>query len=75
MRRYKAGGACFNACAQPSNQSSACWIDCYFTTMLGAQAGHSKVTSADGISLSDVVAAWDAPFASDDPSKGGCPAV
>jgi hypothetical protein len=28
-----------------------------------------------GVSLDDLVEAWDAPFNSDDAAKGGCPAI
>ena len=60
---------------QPTNQKSDCWVDCYFTTVLGRDAGHAKARPSDGIPVADIVAAWEAPFRSDDPAKGGCPAV
>ena len=28
------GPKCFNACPQPTNQSSACWIHCLFETLV-----------------------------------------
>jgi hypothetical protein len=27
--------ACFQACPQPTNASSTCWIQCFYGTMLG----------------------------------------
>eukprot|EP00966_Prymnesium_polylepis_P166557 3850359-Prymnesium_polylepis.1 len=32
------GSKCFSGCTQPTNQSSACWIDCFFSTVLGPSA-------------------------------------
>ena len=33
-----AGKHCFSACPQPLNQSSACWVGCFFQTLLGPDA-------------------------------------
>jgi hypothetical protein len=70
-----AGGGCFAGCPQPTNSSSACWIKCYFDTLLGDGAGSRVVGNADGMSLESVRSAWEAPFSSDDLSKGGCPNI
>jgi len=67
------GQPCFAACDQPANQSSPCWINCFFETVLGD--GHnSSMAPAGGISASDLTAAWLAGFQGDDQSQGGCPA-
>jgi len=64
---------CFKNCPQPTNRSSTCWTGCYFDTLLGSGSGASRVSNTAGIPINDVVAAWDHPFASDDPAHGGCP--
>eukprot|EP00755_Sulcionema_specki_P014778 Sspe_Gene.57631::Locus_31612_Transcript_2_3_Confidence_0.500_Length_1221::g.57631::m.57631 len=66
------GKPCFSACPQPTNTSSTCWIDCFYTTTLGPDAAKPGGAIA-GIPLKDLITAWDAPFASEDPTKGGCP--
>ena len=70
-----AGGGCFTGCPQPANTSSACWIKCYFDTLLGDGAGSRVVGSAGGMSLESVRAAWEAPFETEDMAKGGCPSI
>jgi hypothetical protein len=44
------------------NQTSDCWIDCFLRTIMAGTAD-------------DVIAPFTAAFASEDPSKGGCPTV
>ena len=60
------------------NVSSACWVGCFYRTILGAD-GMLPMPNADygamGVSLDDLIAAWDAPFSSDDPAQGGCPGI
>ena len=71
-----AGPGCFAKCgAQSRNQSDFCWVNCFFKTMLGAKAGSAVTGSvaSEGTSLQSVRSAWEAPFASEDPKKGGCP--
>ena len=70
------GNECFSACPNPTNQSSVCWADCFFTTTLGK--GASTSTSPTGGMGPDnlvLVALWTAAFDSEDPTKGGCPSV
>ena len=69
----KTGAGCFDLCPQPANASSACWVDCFFETVLGK--GHnSSVAPEGGMRASDVTAAWLRGFESDEPAQGGCPA-
>ena len=74
-----ASTSCFKKCTDSGvgptrNTSSTCWITCFYDTALGpgAAVAGGQVT---GMPLSDLVAAWDLPFASSDPSKGGCAAL
>jgi len=70
----EAGGQdCFSACGEDvKNNSSPCWADCFYKTVLGPNSGKAGGAIA-GMSLDSLLAAWKAPFESDDPSKGGCP--
>ena len=63
---------CFEACpaAERTNQSSACYLHCFFDTMVGNSTAKPPVPKMKG---SDVLAPFVASFASDDPTKGGCP--
>jgi hypothetical protein len=65
--------SCFNACGKPRNIKSPCWINCFYDTVLGPEAAYSPTFS--GIPVADLLNAWSLPFASEDPSKGGCPAL
>ena len=67
---------CFDACGAPRNTSSPCWIGCFYRTILGAE-GMLPTGAAypGGMPYESLKAAWEAPFASNDPSRGGCPAV
>ena len=67
---------CFDACGAPRNTSSPCWIGCFYHTILGAE-GMLPTGAAypGGMPYESLAAAWEAPFASSDPSRGGCPAV
>jgi len=70
------GAACFGGCPQPTNQSTACWIDCFFSTVLGPDADTTLKPPGNqtgAMSLAELETAWLAGFASDDESKGGCP--
>jgi hypothetical protein len=71
----KTGAACFQGCPQPTNQSSVCWIRCFYQTVLGPGAGNSTTTSSDGMSLALLEDAWNRPFLSDDETKGGCKSI
>jgi len=69
------GSKCFSGCTQPTNQSSACWIDCFFSTVLGPSADRTLKppgSQAGAMSVDDLAAAWLSGFGSDDPNKGGC---
>ena len=71
---------CFDACGDgastPRNTSSPCWIGCFYRTILGAEGMlPTGAGRAGGMSYESLAAAWEAPFASSDPSQGGCPAV
>lgn len=58
----KANEACFNACPQPTNETSTCYLKCYSD-------------STNSLSHDQLEAPWDAAFATTDESKGGCPQV
>ena len=68
---------CFSACHAPSsgsrNTSDECWVRCLFVTILGD--GAAAAAASGGLSRSQLLEAWERPFASDDPSLGGCPAL
>ena len=70
---------CFDACggaSSPRNTSSPCWIGCFYRTILGAEGMlPTGAGRPGGMSYESLAAAWEAPFASSDPSQGGCPAV
>eukprot|EP00035_Acanthoeca_spectabilis_P002609 m.88609 g.88609 ORF g.88609 m.88609 type:complete len:296 (+) comp11658_c0_seq1:82-969(+) len=70
-----ASSGCFDRCPQPTNQSSPCWVDCYFSTLLGPDSAHNISLPSAGMPITTIVAAWDAPFNSVDKSKGGCPSI
>lgn len=57
---------CFDACPQPANRESDCWLRCLFATISGNG-------TAPGISREDAVAPFQEAFA--DPKDGGCPSV
>jgi len=68
---------CFESCGgvgKHRNTTDACWITCFYSTLLGPDAGHSG-GKVDGLPLEDLLAAWDAPFSSEDETKGGCKAL
>lgn len=70
------GKQCFSACSQPTNQSSSCWVDCFFETVLGPDADKKLKppgSQAGAMGLDDLAAAWLQGFGSDDPTAGGCP--
>ena len=67
---------CFDACGAPRNTSSACWIGCFYRTILGAEGMlPTGATNPGGMPYESLAAAWEAPFVSEDPAQGGCPAV
>jgi hypothetical protein len=73
------GAGCFAQSSCPvgaglRNTSSECWISCFYETLLGPYAG-TPGGNVTGWPLSDVLSAWHQPFASDDETEGGCPAL
>lgn len=59
------------------NTSSPCWIGCFYQTILGPKAMLPTPLPGfldEGMPLEDLVAAWAAPFNSENPKDGGCPA-
>lgn len=69
------GASCFQGCPQPTNSTSDCWIECFFRTLLGRDALDPEKIVGEPMSKEAVVKAWLAGFTSDDPTKGGCPAL
>jgi len=70
------GQACFDACPQPTNQSSTCWVDCFFATVLGPDADTTTKppgSQQGAMDVDQLATAWLSGFGSDDPSEGGCP--
>ena len=69
---------CFSSCGPQRNTSSACWTRCFYDTVFGPNAGSTAYPAGGptvGMPAADIVAAWTAPFESEDPARGGCPAV
>ena len=54
------------------NTSSACWISCFYATVLGPAAGQPGGAVA-GMPLPVLVTAWNKPFLPE--AQGGCPAL
>lgn len=59
---------CWEACPQPRNASTACYLDCLFTTILG-----NATLGRPGVPASILSSAFAAAF--DAESDGGCPEV
>ena len=52
------------------------WIGCFYRTILGAEGMLPTGAAYPGGMPYDALAqAWEAPFVSEDPARGGCPAV
>ena len=56
------GKECFADCADPSDETSACWINCFYETLMGDSAGNTTRPTG-GMSLRHIEAAWMAGFA------------
>ena len=67
---------CFESCgaADRTNSSSPCWINCFFSTMLGPNST-TVIPSPGGIPIEALFEAWRRPFESDEAAQGGCPAT
>mmetsp|Transcript_28800 Transcript_28800/g.92738 ORF Transcript_28800/g.92738 Transcript_28800/m.92738 type:complete len:332 (-) Transcript_28800:104-1099(-) len=68
---------CFEACGEPLNASSPCYVGCFYKTVLG-DGGMLPVQSGDALkggamSFDLLKDAWSRPFDSDDPALFGCP--
>lgn len=81
VERYDAesGVGCFNKCPSlghfaPRNTSDLCWIQCFYETVLGKEAGKPG-GKIEGMPFQKLLDAWHAPFNSDDATKGGCPHI
>lgn len=72
VEKYNA--SCFDGCGTARNVSSPCWVTCFYTTVLGPDAGRAGGKVA-GVPTEKLVKAWLDPFASEDPTKGGCPGM
>jgi len=66
----KAG--CFKGCG-PRNQTSSCWISCFFDTLLGKDARHTTSLPMGGISKADLEKGWTNAFLPK--AEGGCDEV
>jgi|EP01049_Picozoa_sp_SAG25_P010188 hypothetical protein len=63
----KSGEHCFNRCAQPTNSSSMCYIECFYEALLGPDGG--RTTPAEGgLNGTQIVGLWLQAFAD-------CPAL
>jgi hypothetical protein len=66
------GGDCWSKCAQPTNSSTPCFLDCLFSTMLGYKIAAPPLAP---MSPTAIAAAFTGAFKSSDPAAGGCPDV
>jgi hypothetical protein len=71
----RSGPSCFDACPQPTNTSSTCWISCFYSTLMGPTSGMAPLSGDSGMPLTQLQQAFEAPFASSDPAHAGCPPV
>lgn len=74
----KWGAQCFDKCssADQKNTTSECWIECFYSNVLGPAGSSSLLNHTSpnfGIPLVELQAAWDKPFKPE--SEGGCPAM
>jgi len=61
------GSACFEECGT-RNQTSPCWVRCFFSTVLGPESHNS--TNVTGLPLDQLADAWTGAFKAD--HEGGC---
>lgn len=64
---------CFNSCSPTRNVTSACWIGCFFDTLLGPNAKKSTTLPLGGMSVVDVEKSWTDAFLPE--AQGGCPEI
>jgi hypothetical protein len=65
---------CFSGCSGGFNTTDPCYVRCLYKTILGPDAA-TPGGQVSGMPLEGLVSAWDAAFATSDPSKGGCPPI
>ena len=63
---------CFQKCGpgQADNQTSPCWVSCFFDTLVG-----NSDQNVTGMTRDEILEPFSLAFASTDPKKGGCPEV
>jgi len=69
------GQDCFGSCRDFQgglDESSQCYMNCFFDTALGKGSG-SSLNPSGGLSRDVLIQAWAKGFTSDDMSQGGCP--
>lgn len=66
----KHNASCWDGCGPDSkNMSSTCWINCLFDVITG------NGQSQPAMSETEILAPFEASFATDDPAQGGCPTI
>jgi len=60
---------CFQSCAQPKNESSPCFIGCFFDAILGPESRNSSDHPISGMPFSTLQAGWTRAF------NGHCPLI
>lgn len=61
--------ACFQECPQPKNESSSCFIGCFFEALLGPNAGNDTASPLGGIPADLLESGWTRAF------NGRCPLI
>jgi len=64
---------CFSDCGPTRNITSACWISCFFDTLLGQNAKKSTQLPLGGMAVVDIEKSWTDAFLPE--SQGGCPQI
>jgi len=66
------GSSCFKSCGA-RNVTSPCWVQCFFDTILGEGARHSKTQPLGGMPMAEIEKGWTDAFLPAD--QGGCSEV
>ncbi|EDQ89268.1 uncharacterized protein MONBRDRAFT_25531 [Monosiga brevicollis MX1] len=66
---------CFDNCPQPTNQTSSCWIGCFFDTLMGPQSASTYYNPTQAVPKNNLSWAFRQPFISDNIHDFGCPAI
>eukprot|EP00043_Microstomoeca_roanoka_P000127 m.26864 g.26864 ORF g.26864 m.26864 type:complete len:287 (+) comp10137_c0_seq1:103-963(+) len=69
------GSDCFSGCQQPLNTSSTCWINCFYSTLMGPESANTFYRPEKAINASILHDAFLRPFASTNQTEGGCPSI